>query len=824
MLKKIKILNEILKYNAKNFSNLPALTIKHGYRNLTYTFLELYNSAKKTALFLNKLGLKKGDKLVILAQNSPYWVITYCACLLEGIIIVPLNIQSTKDVIEKILKETDAKLIVSNSLNLSENIQTISPQLLIDKANDLNPEDFKEKDIYESDTVEIMYTSGTTGDPKGVILTHENIAANVNAVDELFPDYKNNNCFLSILPLSHIFEQTAGLFMPMFIHAQVVYAHRPTEIVNLLKEFKVTTMLAVPEFLHVVIGKVKNSLEKKKLTFLWNILEKAYKKNFSQKILRIISWPIRRSIGPNLQVVASGGAPLDIKTEEEWNMLGIELLQGYGLTETAPVISTNTFHEKKVGSVGKPLNYLKLRLKDGEIQVKGKNVFQGYYKNQEATENAFEDGWFKTGDLGELDNDGFLYIKGRKKYMILGPGGQNVYPEDIESVLRKNEKIKDAAVIGVEKNGNTIIYAFVIPKDHKKFNADKVIAEANTELASFQQIVDYSVWQEEDFPRTPTRKVQKNKLLNFVNNSKKNNIYKPNKLINIIAQVSGIQAVEININKKIGSLNLDSLKKAELTARIIEEFNIQFNEQMLDNKLEIKDLEQTIMKAPTIKPPKKIKKYMGWFIVKVIRFVLIEIVCLVAKIFIRLKVTNKKYLNLDKPSLIMPNHTAYLDPIVIFMSIPRKYRTKVACAAAQDILFSQYKWLSPIAEFIFFAFPIGRGDASNVDQAFSNMGQVLDMGYSVLFFPEGKINTTEDNILPLKNGAGLAAIVLQAPVIAINIKGLQVIQPYEKIIPRKIGKVRVYIQKPIKFDAFDDIASTTKKIYDKMDEARKVNN
>ena len=679
------------------------------------------------------------------------------------------------------------------------------------ESQDCDISTHQKTEILPSDIVEIMYTSGTTGNPKGVILTHENIAVNVNAVDELFPDYQNNHTFLSILPLSHIFEQTAGLLMPLFMHAHIIFAHKPTAITELIKKFGVTTMIAVPEFLQVVMGKLKLGLEKKNLIWLLDLLLKAQKKGASKKVLRFLSWPIRKSIGISLETVASGGAPLEVDTELVWSALGIDVLQGYGLTETAPVVSTNTFLEKKVGSVGKPLKHVEIKLENNEILVKGKNVFQGYYKNPTATKEAFINEWFKTGDLGEIDEDGFLFIKGRKKYMILGPGGQNVYPEDIETVLKQQPGVKDAAVVGIEKNNNSIIYAFVVGE--KDLNLSEAIKNSNSQLASYQQIMQYSLWPEEDFPRTATRKIKKNDLISYVQHKDSGNSKTiiNNKIIKIIASVCHCPIQDINLEDTIESLHLDSLKKAELTARIVEEYGVSFNEQQLTNQLKIKDLENIIKSTPATKPI-KIKKWMQWPIIKIVRFILLETLCLAARLIVRVKIKNKNNLKITEPSLLMPNHISYMDPLLIFMSLPRRVRNKVACAAAQDALFEEFWWLSSIAEFLFYAFPISRGTDSNIDEAFSKMGQLLDAGYSILFFPEGKISKNENELLPLKQGAGLAAIILQTPVIPINISGAQKIQPYDKLIPRSRGSVEVNVGEAIKFKRDEDVATATEKI------------
>ena len=815
---KIKVLNDILKNNAKRNPLKPALSMKWGFRYINFNYKELYDQARQVAQLFESMGIGKGDHIIIIAPNSPYWIITFWACLLEGIILVPLNIQSNLEIVKLIIDQVKPKLIVTKNFNLEEikeKNKILSTEDLINHAAKFKAKNHQEKLIKPNDIVEIMYTSGTTGVPKGVILTHLNITSNVNALIKEFPDFKDNKSFLSILPLSHIFEQTGGLFAPQTIGAHIIFAHRPTAITELIKEYEITTMAAVPEFLHVVMGKIKTAIKKKKMTWVLGVLKKIRKHNpHNNKILRALSYPIRKQLGTSLKTIISGGAALDAETESEWSDLGIDILQGYGLTETSPVIATNTYLNRKEGSVGKPLPGVQLKIKDGEILVKGPSVFQGYYKNPKATSEAFSSGWFKTGDIGEIDQDGYLFIKGRKKYIILSPSGQNVYPEDLEAAIRKQHGVKDAAVVGIEKNKNVIIFAFILMQKNIKITAKEVIKKANQELASYQQIVDYAIWKDEDFPRTATRKVKKNELIDFLakKTDKKNKVQQSSKLVQIISSISQIAANEITQKTTMKSLHIDSLKRAELTARIINEYAIQFNEQKIKSEVTVKELEDIIAKSPVIKPAKNVKKYLQWLPIRLLRLFVIELFCATIRLFVKLKIKNKNYLKLDEPSIIMPNHVSYMDPVLILLSLPYHQRAKIAVAAAQDALFEKHPWLSKFSTFAIYTFPISRHAESNIEEAFTFMGKLLDDGYSIVFFPEGQISKNEKQILPLKNGAGLAAVYLNAPVIPITINGAQAIQPYDKIIPKKRGEVIINVGLPIKFASTDDVSASTQVI------------
>jgi 1-acyl-sn-glycerol-3-phosphate acyltransferase len=282
--------------------------------------------------------------------------------------------------------------------------------------------------------------------------------------------------------------------------------------------------------------------------------------------------------------------------------------------------------------------------------------------------------------------------------------------------------------------------------------------------------------------------------------------------LQIISSICHVAANEITPKTTMKSLQIDSLKRAELTARIMNEYAIQFTEQQIKSDVTVKELEDIIAKSPGKKPAKKVKKYLQWLPIKIIRLVIIEIFCLAFRLFVRIKIKNKNYLQLDEPSIIMPNHVSYMDPILIMLSLPYRQRTKIAVAAAQDALFEKHPLLAKITSFIIYTFPISRNTESNIEEAFTYMGKLLDEGYSILFFPEGMISKSENTLLEIKNGAGLAAVYLNAPIIPVRISGAQVIQPYDKILPQKRGDVVLNVGKPIKFDSTADVSATTQVI------------
>ena len=526
------ILNNILKNSSQKFNSKTALTMQMGFRIKNLSYLEVYNLAKQVSVFLGNNNINYQDKVLLCAPNSPYWIIVFWGCLLRGAILVPLNIQSTSDVINAIIKETKSKILFKNGSFkqniLDKNIKSFNTEFLLEYLENTNINNYKETKITPEDLVQIMYTSGTTGSPKGVMLSHKNILSNVQSVNKAISMSSRQDKLLSILPLSHIYEQTIGFLLPYSMGVQIIYAHSHLEIRNLLKKYKITRMLAVPEFLQLFISRIELGFTEKNKLKLFNKLLKFSKKLNSKFLSRILFYFILKKFGGKLHTIASGGAALDPALEEKWEALGVTILQGYGLTETSPVISTNTYKDHKLGSVGKPISEVKVKLsKNKEILVSGPNVFSGYYQNLEKTREVLSsDGWFNTEDLGEIDKDGFLFIKGRKKYLILGPGGQNVYPEDIEFQLNKSSKVLESCVVGIDHtNSATQIQAAVIPaKDIKLTDKDleDILSNTNNKLVSYQHLNKIVVWPEPEFPKTATRKVKKPLITEFLTNIKNN--------------------------------------------------------------------------------------------------------------------------------------------------------------------------------------------------------------------------------------------------------------------------------------------------------------
>lgn len=472
---------------AKNSSKHALCYKKRGvYYNISYK--DLVKRIQNFSGALKSLGIGKNDKIAILSENRPEWAVSDLAIMSLGAIVVPVHSTLSTKIIQYILNHSEAKiLIVSNSDLINkvfagkEDLPHLEKVIIFEKLSleqkeglekevlfwdELNKNKFQfEKGEFNHDDVcSIIYTSGTTGLPKGVMLTHNNFLSNAEAVNKIIP-VKKNDIFLSFLPLSHVLERLAGYYVPLLFLGKIVYAEGMKQLADNLKEVKPTILICVPRIFERFHDKVwdkvnKSSFEKR--FFLWAL--KRERGSFLYKIANVFIFKkIRMQMGGRLRLAISGGASLSDHIERFFLKIGIVILEGYGLTETSPVISANTEEHFKIRTVGRVIPGVEVEIdpEDKEILVKGPSVSKGYFKNEEETEQAFDKrGWFHTGDLGHLDKDGFLTVIGRKKEMIVTSGGKNVWPETIENLIDSDKYITGSMVIG---HGKKFVSALVYP-------------------------------------------------------------------------------------------------------------------------------------------------------------------------------------------------------------------------------------------------------------------------------------------------------------------------------------------------------------------------
>lgn len=536
----------LMQLRADTNAFVKALSIKNkdGWHELSY--IEISRQAKNFGNYLIDKGIQRGDRIAILSESRPEWAIALFASIQTGAITVPLDVKLTIPELTSILSDCLPRVLcvsmhyLDKAKEIKSVVSSIEEIYIIDEVKNQEypsiyevkgPEGDIARDRSLDEVAYIVYTSGTTGNPKGVMTTFGNIIAQLKDFQSVFK-INSSDSVVSILPLNHLLELNVGLVGMMDMGARVAYSSSltPKEISRIMQERQVTYMLVVPLFAKML----KNSIEKeikKSGEEAQKAFEFMYKaaKYMPLSAKRIMFKKIIEGFGGKMKGFVCGGAPLEVEVGEFFERLGMPIYQGYGLTETSPTITTNTPKFNKIGSVGKALPSVTLKLSEqGEILAYGPNVMKGYYNKPEMTAEVIdEQGWFHTGDIGEIDKDGYLYITGRIKNMIVLGGGKKIFPEEVEAVIERSELVKEVCVMSVKiqggnKEGTEEVCAVIVPTDEvikkypDKIELEKAITNeiniiSKTGLAPYKCPTVIAV-HEEDFPKTSTRKIKRKEV------------------------------------------------------------------------------------------------------------------------------------------------------------------------------------------------------------------------------------------------------------------------------------------------------------------------
>ncbi len=497
----------------ERFADRPALIepVENG-SFYTLTYRELQQRVHGFAGYLQQQNIGPGERLMIWSASRANWLIAYLGVLLVGGVVVPLDVNTKEDFLIRLTDITEAKFLITTAKQY-ESLQ--NPALLLINIDDLPQSTYDPQVapiVKDDDLAELVFTSGTTGQPKGVMLSHNNIASNAHASVEVVKITANDRA-LSILPLSHMFELTIELAI-LHIGASIVYARSlsPETIFRLLAEQHATAIVLVPQALQLFMNGIEREVKRQHKEKQWEWLH-SIAPRVPFRLRRYLFSFIHKRFGGHFRLFVSGGAYLPPALGRKWENMGFRVIQGYGATECSPVVAANPFDDHNLESAGRALPGVEIRIaEDNEIIVRGPNVALGYWKNPEATAAAFQHGWYHTGDLGYLDKHNNLYIKGRKKNMIVLANGMNVYPEDVENILHTQDSVKEAVVIGLEKKSHDPeVHAVLLLEDPTK--AKSIVQQANKHLAAHQQIRGFTIWPEQDFPRTHTLKVKRQDVM-----------------------------------------------------------------------------------------------------------------------------------------------------------------------------------------------------------------------------------------------------------------------------------------------------------------------
>ncbi|MBU0745071.1 MAG: AMP-binding protein, partial [Gammaproteobacteria bacterium] len=530
-----------------------ALQMKNFAGYIKYTYQELYDNAQAVACALNGMGVQKGDRVTIVLENRPEWVFIYFGILFAGAIAVPLDPQSIMDDFKYFLENSESKVVFTSQKHESiiftaaESVAVLPTIVLLGNAKtskavvpSLSFYDFLKKDygvldgikILSDDIASIIYTSGTTGKPKGVMLSHGNFYANFRGIEKanLF-DFEYN--VIAVLPLHHSFPFMVTMIVPIFSGGRItcINSIKREEIAECVQETDITIFVGVPQFFYffqqTIISKLNEIPFFARIPLWWmvNILHKV-RQLTGINLNNLMLAKINAAFGSSLKYFITGGARLDKNTEHFFNKVGFTLLQGYGLTETSPVVTLNHAGGVKIGSVGRVISNVKIKIIDpgengiGEVVISGPNVMKGYYKLEKETAVVIKEGWFYSGDLGYIDHQGYLFLTGRKKELIILGSGKNISPEEVEAHYLKGKYIKELCVMGVGQDENEKLVAVIVP-DFEYFKETGEIDIYNTiklEIDIFSKgyplykcIMGFII-SKDDLPRTGLGKLKRHEI------------------------------------------------------------------------------------------------------------------------------------------------------------------------------------------------------------------------------------------------------------------------------------------------------------------------
>jgi len=795
-----------------------------GYRTVRWSYRRIIQTAFQFARELEMRAISKGERVLLWGPNSAEWVAVFLGCMLRGVIVVPIDDIALPEFVLRVHEQVKARLLVCSQDHSQPSIATTPINNLAEMLTRHSASLYGATAISRHDTLEIVFTSGTTADPKGVIITHGNVLSNIQPLEAEINKYLKYERFfhpirfLNLLPLSHVFGQFLGIFLPPLMGGVVVFQDtlKPSEVIATIRREKVSVLVTVPRVLQSLSEKIERDLEEPaELQAFQRASRKAEGKHFLHRwwIFR----RIRRQFGWKFWALISGGAALDRVTEQFWDRLGYAVIQGYGLTETTSLISVNHPFRLGKGSIGKVLDGREVKLApDGEILVRGGGVASGYWNGNDLKPLSGSEGWYGTGDIGELDADGNLYFRGRKKDVIVTPAGMNVYPEDLEAALRKQPEIKDVLVIPVPRKGNAEPCAVMLLRSGAS-SPELIVKRGNESLAEYQRMNSWFVWPESDFPRTSTQKPRRNLVQQVVEAHLRQNMpadKKSSPVAELISRITGRVPSDLSSGSDLDSdLNLSSLDRVELLSALEDRYQIDLTDTSFTAARTVGDLERMLHGEV---PARVRYHYPRWTLRWPVTWIRLTVHYLLLRPAVFLlgwpHVEGREHLHgLQAPALVICNHIGDIDPGFVLTALPVRFRHRLAIATGGEALeilrtpprnrpflaraYDRVSWVLGVALLNLFPLPREAG----FRESFEYAGECVDRGYNVLVFPEGH-HSTDGKLRSFRAGIGLLANNLHLPIIPMRIDGL-----FErKQAGKKFawpGQIRVKLGSPIEFAA-----------------------
>jgi long-chain acyl-CoA synthetase len=781
-----------------------AIVLYRGNRRIASSWIDLAELADRFAAELMRRGIGTGERVVLWGQNCAEWMGAFFGCVQRGIIAVPLDAAGSIDFAQRVIADTKPQLIVGEASLLSELENDAVAWLHFDAVAALPPyngPDLREPTLTLDTPLQILFTSGTTAEPKGIVHTHRNVLTSLAPIEREMQKYLKYERiihplrFLHTLPLSHVFGQFMGFWIPPLLAAEVHFESRlqAQRLTEMIRRERISVLAAVPRVLdllratllaeHPDLPAQIEAARKEKIWARW--------------------WQFRRihrSFGYKFWAFVCGGASLSSELENFWNTLGFALIQGYGMTETAALITLNHPFRPGKGTIGKVLPGRDVQITDeGEILVRGEMVSTATWQGGEMRRS--ESAWLATGDLAQRDDEGQLRFLGRKSQVIVTASGMNVHPEDVEAALNEQAGVEASAVVPLLTANGTEAAAVLLFRGARDAAQEAVVA-ANLRLAEFQRIRYWRVWPELDLPRTSTGKIQRRRITEWVNAQRLESAGMDsfNPLLRLILSISGIQAAKTDDTARLAEdLGLDSLGRVQLQEELERKLNLTLSDAMLEQAATLGELRRQLgidavanAKQPetpaliSTQQPARKDIYPRWpwvWPVRAMRAFFTEAILRpLVWLLAAPKVKREDSLCFDKPVLLIANHVSTYDVPLVLYALPGRVRRRVAAAMAANMLedWRRMKNLGPraldflgpvvwlLVTALFNVFPLPR--SAGFRRSFEHAGEALDHGYNVMVFPEG--HRTAGVLQAFRPGIGILVKESKAAVVPVALSGL----------------------------------------------------
>ena len=892
----VSTIADLLERSAERFPDRTALQIQRGGEWRRVTYAELRSAAAEIAARLRRMGLGKGDRVVLYSENQPEWGMAYFGAASIGIVVVPLDAQTWHREVWSIARFTEARAILASPAcfarlpeeSRSENERSSRPLLLLDVNDGCRPfhgpaadEAARAADesaraaepVHADDLASIIFTTGTMSDPRGAMHTHRSFLNNLFGVSR-YLSVSEEDRFLSVLPLYHALEFTCGFLAPIYRGATVTYARsiKPRAILETMRETGTTVMLGVPTLYALIrddlerrVLRAAKSPLRSNLMATTKQISRSWERTFNRNIGRQIFNRVHQELGGRIRFFVSGGSALGADLYDDYRALGLTIYEGYGLTETAPVLTVNPLYRSRRGSCGKPLPGVELRLYRtdsegvGEIIVQSPSLMKGYFRNSAATDRVMIDGWFHTGDLGWVDADGYLYITGRVKDVIVTGAGKNVYPIDLEAIYRESAAVREICVVGIPSGLTEEVHAVVVPdldalEGDSEEGARKAILQAiqtvARDLPSYHRLQQIHL-QDEPLPRRPDGGVDRRAVRQQVRervraegrvraDGAERAVGRPparrtaqaagaladdarraspeDSVLDEIARLSGVHRGQISEESRLADdLGLDSLRSIELLLFLENELGLPLDDETAASIETVGELLSELRPrlrrpSPTSgRPPRRdvrrarIRSALPFDERGRVDRLLLGgagrgLEALYTSYF-ALEIRHAERLPAERPYLIAANHASHLDAPALLAAI-RVARGPEAARTLHVLGARDYFFDTPLKRWFFSTLlnvvPIEREEASLA--GLRMVKSILASGESALIFPEGT-RSRSGEIQTFKPGLGLLAWELRVPIVPAHVAGTHDALPAGRALPRR-RRVIVSFGEPVTMEAY----------------------